>query len=95
MAKRDKFIYIFLALSILIVVILLPVASEHPDGLEKVAGMLGFEDSAQEIYSSAPMPDYDILEQGSYTSVLTAGLIGIAITMTAALIVGRLLKNAS
>ena len=53
------------AFAFLLLAIFLPFASEHPDGLEKVAINLGFFEKAVEIYS-APIPAY----------TLVAGMIG-------------------
>lgn len=83
--------------AIVVISILLPYVSEHPDGLEKVADDLGFIDKAVDVYTISPFPDYDIGES-SLGSVVVA-IIGIMITLMLGLVIGYLLlgrnKNAS
>lgn len=91
MRKRNWFI-----LGIVIVAVLLavftPLASDAPDGLEKVAETLGVHEP-QPIYS-APLPDYTvpILGEG-YLSTIVAGYIGLAIVVIATMLLGRALAK--
>jgi PDGLE domain len=68
-----------LAVAVLVVVILAPLASSDPDGLERVAEDSGFLASAQDALYSI-LPDYSVpgVEDGTLTTIL-AGLIGLAI----------------
>ena len=76
----------------LIVVLLSPFASTNPDGLERVAGDLGFLDSSQ----SAPfsiIPDYTIPFLGETAlSTIVAGVIGVAVVGAIVVLIGRGLK---
>ena len=53
-----------------------PVASEHPDGLERVALDLGFAER-ETAHFQAPLPDYAIPAAGRWSGPL-AGLLGAA-----------------
>ncbi len=77
MRKKDIItgIIIIVALSALFI----PLASESPDGLERVAGDNGFLSSASKIVSSpftAPFPDYKVPGMGEKTSGVVAGIAG-------------------
>ena len=86
----------FLFGSILVVSLLLPFASAHPDGLEKVAESLGFASSATELYGASPMPDYDAFGDEGYLSVFTAEIAGVGLTLFLGFGLGYFLKkNAS
>jgi hypothetical protein len=68
-----------------------PFASSLPDGLEAVAGQLGFEHRASES-APAPMPDYQtpgIAWPVGATAL--AGLIGTIVVFGLALVLGRFL----
>ena len=79
----------------LIVVLLSPLASSDPDGLERVAGDLGFLQAGQ----SAPyqvIPDYTlpILGQTSLSTIV-AGAIGVLVVLGLAFAAGRSLQKRS
>jgi cobalt/nickel transport system permease protein len=79
----------------LVVVLLAPLASADPDGLERVAGDLGFLGRAQE----APyqiLPDYTIpgLHDPTATTIV-AGLIGVAVVLGVVAALARLARRAS
>ncbi|MFA6560584.1 MAG: energy-coupling factor ABC transporter permease [Verrucomicrobiia bacterium] len=68
-----------------------PFASSWPDGLEKVAGKLGFEEHAKALMKSL-IPDYQmpgISSEGLATAI--AGLVGTVIMFVMAWVVGWLL----
>jgi len=68
-----------------------PFASSWPDGLEKVAGKLGFEEHAKTLMKSL-MPDYQmpgISSEGLATAV--AGFVGTAVMFVVAWGIGWLL----
>ena len=70
-----------LAIAVLVVVILAPLASSDPDGLERVAEDAGFLAAAQEAPYSI-LPDYTVpgVEDGTLSTIL-AGLIGVAVVL--------------
>jgi cobalt/nickel transport protein len=75
---------------IVLLAIFLPLASEFPDGLERVAEALGVEELPP--IWRAPMSDYVIeaIAHG-YFSTLIAGIIGIFIVFFTAWIIGKIL----
>ena len=81
-----------LAIAALIVVVLAPLASADPDGLERVAGDHGFLQSARDaIYSI--IPGYTVPGVDGNLSTILAGLIGIVIVFGLMVLVGRLLAR--
>lgn len=79
----------------LIVVLLSPLASAFPDGLERVAENLGFLDAGQDAPYSI-IPDYTIPFLGETAlSTIVAGIIGIAVVAAIMILVGRGLKAKS
>lgn len=78
---------------VLLLVLVAPFASGHPDGLEWVAGNTGFLDSAQ----SAPyslLPDYTIPALGGTgLSTILAGVIGVLLVAGLVWLVARLLRS--
>ena len=77
----------------LFVVLLSPLASANPDGLERVAEDLGFLNTAQ----SAPfevLPDYTVPFLGETSlSTIVAGLIGALVVLGLAIFAGRSLQK--
>jgi cobalt/nickel transport system permease protein len=68
-----------LAAAIGIVLVLAPLASSLPDGLESVAERLQFNDSGWAIAFPAPMPDYGLTGiSNSNWATIIAGLAGVA-----------------
>lgn len=79
----------------LIVVLLSPFASADPDGLERVAGNLGFLETGQDAPFSI-IPDYTVPFLGETAlSTIVAGIIGIAVVAAIMILVGRGLKAKS
>lgn len=79
----------------LIVVLLSPLASAFPDGLERVAENLGFLDAGRDAPYSI-IPDYTIPFLGETAlSTIVAGIIGIAVVVAIMILVGRGLKAKS
>ena len=76
-------------IAILVVLLLAPFASGHPDGLEWVAEMTGFAESAQD----APyllLPDYVVPFVGETPlSTILAGLVGIVVVAVVVMSLGR------
>jgi cobalt/nickel transport system permease protein len=77
----------------LAVVLISPLASTDPDGLERVATDLGFIASGQ----SAPyqiIPDYTIPFLGETAiSTIVAGAVGVIVVLVIAFLVGRSLQR--
>jgi hypothetical protein len=81
-----------LAISALVVVVLAPLASPDPDGLERVAADAGFLERARAaVY--ALVPDYAVPGIDGTLSTILAGLVGIAIVFGAMVLLGRLLAR--
>jgi hypothetical protein len=81
-----------LAIAALVVVILAPLASRDPDGLERVAKDQGFLAAAHRAIFSI-IPDYTIPGIGGNLSTILAGLLGIAIVFAAVIVLGRVLAR--
>ena len=81
-----------LVIAALIVVVLAPIASADPDGLERVAGDQGFLQSARDALYSI-IPDYTVPGVDGGLSTILAGLIGIVIVFGLMVLVGRLLAR--
>lgn len=80
------FIGIGLAVSLLLAGVVSYYASSSPDGLEKVAGDLGFLDSAKDSAASgSPLSGYGVESVGhERLSVGIAGVIGVLLTAAVA-----------
>lgn len=94
-AKASRnWVYVGVLIS-LVVLLLSPFASSDPDGLERVAGDLGFLDAGQ----SAPyeiLPDYTVPFLGETAlSTIVAGIIGAIVVGAIIVLVGRGLKAKS
>lgn len=83
-----------LVIAALIVIVLAPLASGDPDGLERVAGDQGFLGQARDALFSI-LPDYLVPGLEGSASTVVAGLIGIAIVVVVMVVVGRLLVRRS
>ena len=81
-----------LVIAALVVVVLAPLASADPDGLERVAGDHGFVESARDALYSI-IPDYTVPGVDGNVSTILAGLIGIVIVFGLMVLVGRLLAR--
>lgn len=81
-----------LAIAVLVVVVLAPLASSDPDGLERVAEDQGWLETALDpIYSL--IPDYSIPGVEGGLSTVVAGLIGVAIVFALMVGLGWLLRR--
>lgn len=82
-----------IVIAAVVVIMLAPLASGDPDGLEWVAGEQGFISKAQDALFSV-FPDYTIpgIDDPNVSTVL-AGLIGVALVFLVMLVVGRLLAR--
>lgn len=67
-------------------------ASSQPDGLESVAGRLGFDAAALDsVVAAGPLADYGIAGLGAFGSTV-AGIVGVALTLATCLGVARLAR---
>jgi hypothetical protein len=82
-----------LGIAALVVIILAPMASSDPDGLERVAEDKGFIEHAQDALFSI-LPDYTIpfIDDPAVTTI-GAGLVGLAIVFATMWGLGRLLAR--
>ena len=76
---RGRWWIVGLAIAVLVVIVLAPLASPDPDGLERVAADRGFLEEAQGALYEI-LPDYTIpgVDDGT-VSTIAAGLIGLII----------------
>jgi hypothetical protein len=82
-----------LAIAAMVVIVLAPLASSDPDGLERVAEDQGFIERAENFLSGL-LGDYAIpgVDNEGLSTVL-AGLIGVAIVVAIVLILGRVVAR--
>lgn len=74
--KKMTVIVVLFIIAIILAFLLSPLASGNPDGLEKVAELLGFIDLGEEaVWNGSPMPDYTIFGDSTVSGML-AGLVG-------------------
>ena len=82
-----------LGIAAIIVIVLAPLASPDPDGLESVAGSQGFFQNAHETLYSI-IPDYSVPGiDGPVISTIAAGLIGIVAVFAVMWLLGRTLAK--
>jgi hypothetical protein len=82
-----------LAISALVVIILAPLASPDPDGLERVAEDRGFIGRAQDALVPI-LPDYSIPGiEDPFLSTVLSGLIGVAVVFLVMVLLGRFLAR--
>jgi hypothetical protein len=81
-----------LAIAALVVVVLAPLASSDPDGLQRVAQDNGFIGQAQSAVYSL-IPGYAVPGLDGSLSKVVAGLIGIALVFAVMWLLGRVLAR--
>jgi PDGLE domain len=81
-----------LAIAAVVVIVLAPLASADPDGLERVATDEGFLDLGQDAPFSI-LPDYTVPGIEGNASTILAGLIGVALVFGLMWLVGRALAR--
>ena len=81
-----------LAIAALVVIVLAPLASPDPDGLERVAQDNGFLGNAQTGPYSI-IPDYTVPGVGGNLSTILAGLIGVLVVFGLMVLLGRVLAR--
>ena len=87
---KQRWIWVGLGLALLLV-LLAPLASAWPDGLERVAENLGFIQAAEDAPFEV-MPDYTFPGIGNEAaSTIVAGLVGAVLLFVLIVVVGRLM----
>ena len=82
-----------LAVAALVVIVLAPIASPDPDGLERVGEDVGFLERAQGAVFSV-IPDYAMPGiEDPRLSTIVAGLVGVALVFLLTVGLGRLLRR--
>jgi ABC-type Fe3+ transport system permease subunit len=82
-----------IAIAALVVIVLAPLASSDPDGLERVAEDQGFIGLAQNLFAGL-LGDYAIPGvDNAWLSTVLAGLLGVAIVLGVVLLLGRLVAR--
>jgi len=90
--RRWGWIAAGLAIAAIVVVVLAPLASPDPDGLESVAEQQGWLGAAQDwVYQM--LPDYTIPGLDGAASTIVAGLIGVGIVFLATAGLGWMLRR--
>ena len=83
-----------LAVALVLVFLVAPIASGDPDGLERVAIDNGFIESAREHPLGGPLADYGVSGiENEQTGTVLAGAIGVGATFVAGLIVATILRR--
>jgi hypothetical protein len=85
-------IIIAIGLVIVFLAIFLPLASNNPDGLEKVALTFGAQEQGS-IWKGF-LPDYSLPSIGnSYVSTLAAGIFGVTMVLIAGLVLSKVMRQ--
>ena len=94
MRNRDtRWWLVGLAIAALVVVVLAPLASPDPDGLERVGENVGFLDAARDALYSI-LPDYTVPGiDDEYWSLISAGVIGVAIVFIVTVLFGLIIRR--
>jgi cobalt/nickel transport protein len=84
--SRRLLILVLVLVSLVLAVGVSSFASAHPDGLEYVAGQLGFEDTAGDhATAGSPVADYEAAGvQDARLATGLAGLVGVTVTAAVA-----------
>lgn len=89
--RRSRYWWLVgLAIAALIVIVLAPLASPDPDGLQRVAEDNGFLQAARNALYSI-IPHYSVPGVQGNLSTMLGGLIGIVIVFALMVVVGRIL----
>lgn len=81
-----------LVISFLVILILAPLASSLPDGLESVAEKLNFSRYAKDFPLKVPFPDYSLPAlNNDYLSTVASGIAGMLIVLILATGIGYLI----
>ena len=90
-AGSRRFLAVFLLAALLVAGVASYYASSHPDGLEYVAGKVGFVDSAEESSATrSPLADYST--KGVENDRLSGGVAGVAGSLLVLVLAGGLFR---
>lgn len=89
--KQNRWLIAIIAIALLTIV-LLPLASDLPDGLERVAEMFGFAEREKQVYS-APLRDYTLPWLEGFFGQAIATLVGISVVSGLAWLLSRALRK--
>ena len=81
-----------LAIAAAVVIVLAPLASSDPDGLDRVAEDLGFLEQARDAVYSI-IPEYSVPGVEGNLSTILAGLIGVVLVFGLMIMLGRVLAR--
>jgi hypothetical protein len=82
--------FLAIALIIIFLAVSMPLASNNPDGLEKVASTFGAQEH-QNLWNGL-IADYSIMSiRNPYVSTLLAGIFGVMIVLVATLLLGKVM----
>lgn len=91
--RRYWWVIVGLIIAVATVVILAPAASDHPDGLDRVAEDKEFHEKAKDPPYEW-LPDYTIPGvENEWASVVLSGIIGVAIVFAVAVLFGVLVRQ--
>jgi hypothetical protein len=91
--QRRAWWVIGLAIAAIVVVVLAPLASGDPDGLERVGEDVGFIEQAQDAVYEI-LPDYTVPGiEDPVISTIVSGLIGVAVVFVIMVALGRVLRS--
>ena len=85
-----RFLVVFLLAALLVAGVASYYASSHPDGLEYVAGKVGFLDQADSPATKSPLADYST--KGVENERLSGGIAGVAGSLLVLVIAGGLFR---
>lgn len=75
-----------------VTIALLPLASQLPDGLERIAEIFGFANRETLLYT-APMSDYSLPLLGGFWGQAVAAVFGLSIASTLSFLVGKSIRK--
>jgi len=90
--RRWGWVIVALAIVTAIVIVLAPLASPDPDGLESIAGQQGWLGAAKDALFNI-FPDYTIPGLDGAASTIVSGLIGVGIVFLVMVGLGWLLRR--
>ena len=92
-ARRRYWWAVGLAMAALVVIVLAPLASSDPDGMERVGEDVGFNQRAEDApYSIIPDYTFPGIDDPA-VSTIVAGLVGVAIVFLVMIALGTLLRR--
>lgn len=87
-----RFVLFLLAVSLVVAGVVSYFASEHPDGLERVAEDSGFAEKARDPAITV-LPDYTVPGIHGFFSNALAGIIGVLASLGLVILVGKMVTR--